>query len=285
MLYGGIYSCIENNIRRLSCYLSIIQLGFILIGISIGTKQMALGIALYLAIHILYKSLLGLSFAALYDHSGIERCEQLKRINSQILNLALLISFAIIINFPLTASFMSKLLISAGIKENFIFYVIWGVNILMFIALPLKQLTQSDKPIEISINRLKLSALLTLIIILLGLNIYIIYELFDKPLALSNNLFKQIIITFTGLMLAFSIKLPRTGTEKINFDLLVFVNHYCVHLLNLYKKYKSEPKDRLEFNMIENRMLKTLSTFHDQSIAIGIIFIFLILLILAVVKV
>ena len=60
VIYGGIYACIEDNIKRVVCYLTVSQLGFMLIAVGAKSQQANLGIIVFLSVHILYKALFGL---------------------------------------------------------------------------------------------------------------------------------------------------------------------------------------------------------------------------------
>ena len=82
IIYGGIYACIEDNIKRVVCYLTVSQLGFMLIAIGTKSQQANLGIIVFLSVHILYKALFGLYVAILIDKSNIENCSEIKGLYS-----------------------------------------------------------------------------------------------------------------------------------------------------------------------------------------------------------
>lgn len=285
MLYGVIYACIESNLRRLFCYLSISQMGFILTVVSTGSEVAIQSAVLFLAIHIIYKLILGLYTAIITDYLNIKTCDGLATYNLPILNFAFGIGFMFLINFPFSASFMSKIVISEHVENINLACTQQILNVITFLSLPLRQVFQKQNTHNININYGSRIALLIPLVSLTILNIYLIYHfLISNRFSFTNHsseiFLKQTVVVIIGTMLAYFINLPRIDTRKINIDLLVFVSSCCNYLLNSYKNSRSITKDKFEFKSIEIKVLESFGKAHSQSAATGIIFLMLIITLL-----
>lgn len=285
MLYGVIYACIENNLRRLFCYLSISQMGFILTVVSTGNEIAIQSAVLFLAIHIIYKLILGLYSAIITDYLKIKTCDGLATYNLPMLNLAFGVGFLFLINFPFSASFMSKIVISSHVDNINLAYTQQFLNIVTFLSLPLRQIFQKRNTHNININYGSKVALLIPIVSLIILNIYLIYHyLTSNTLSQISNLsavfMKQMIIVVVGIMLAYFINLPRVDTRKVTIDLLVFISNCCNYLLNSYRNSKNIPKEKFEIRLIEIKVLESFGKAHSQSAATGFIFLMLMVMLL-----
>jgi len=280
MLYGITYACFENDLRRLFCYLAISQMGFILTAISTGNESVIQGAILFMAVHIIYKLILGLYSAIINDYLHIKTCDGLATLNLPVLNFAFGIGFLFLVNFPLSASFMSKISVSTQMNNVNLSYVQQFLNIMTFLSLPVRQIFQTKNNKNININLRGLIALLIPIIMLIIFNIYQIYylvgsETYNSDIILSTNISKQLFIVIIGTILAFYVKFPRTDTRKFSIDLLVFVSNYCNYLLNSYKRLSKVPKQDFSVNQVEGSIIKHLSKIHNQSLALGVIFLML----------
>lgn len=115
-LYGIVFAILENDMRRILSYSIINQVGFMVVGIGIGTPLALNGAVAHAFAHILYKSLLMMSAGAVLYTTGRSKCTRLGGLyKSMPITLGLcLIGAASISAFPLTSGFVSKSMISAA---------------------------------------------------------------------------------------------------------------------------------------------------------------------------
>lgn len=104
------YAVIENDLRRVLSYSLINQVGFMMVGIGIGTELAINGAAAHAFAHILYKSLLFMSMGAVIFRTGKINATDLGGLYKSMPWTALfcIIGAASISAFPLTSGFVSK---------------------------------------------------------------------------------------------------------------------------------------------------------------------------------
>ncbi|MDT8335016.1 MAG: Na(+)/H(+) antiporter subunit D [Desulfurivibrionaceae bacterium] len=104
------YAVIENDLRRVLSYSLINQVGFMMVGIGIGTELSINGTAAHAFAHILYKSLLFMSMGAVIFRTGKINATDLGGLYKSMPWTALfcVIGAASISAFPLTSGFVSK---------------------------------------------------------------------------------------------------------------------------------------------------------------------------------
>lgn len=120
------YAIIENNLRRVLSYSIINQLGFMTVGIGIGTELSLNGTAAHAFAHIIYKALLFMSMGAVLQQAGTVSAAHLGGLYRRMPWTATfcIIGAASISAFPLLSGFISKAMImSALIKTDHL--VIW----------------------------------------------------------------------------------------------------------------------------------------------------------------
>lgn len=120
IFYGIVYAFGENNIRRILAYSIVNQVGFMMVGIGIGSSLALYGAGMHAFAHILYKSLLMMSAGAVLLQTGRSRCTDLGGLYRTMRITAICgIIGALAISFPLTAGFVSKPMIPlAALEEN-----------------------------------------------------------------------------------------------------------------------------------------------------------------------
>ncbi|GMG84334.1 Na(+)/H(+) antiporter subunit D [Paralimibaculum aggregatum] len=122
------YAVIENDLRRVLAYSLNNQLGFMVVGIGIGTELAVSGAAAHAFCHILYKALLFMSMGAVLLRTGTVKGSELGGLYRTMPWTATFcaIGAASISAFPLFSGFVSKsLIISAAMKEGY--FVTWLV--------------------------------------------------------------------------------------------------------------------------------------------------------------
>jgi len=115
------YALLENDLRRTLSYSLNIQLGFMVVGIGVGTELAVNGAAAHAFTHVLYKALLFMSTGAVLYRAGTIRASELGGLYKSMpwTTVLCLVGAASIAAFPLMSGFVSKsLILSAAAKEN-----------------------------------------------------------------------------------------------------------------------------------------------------------------------
>jgi len=111
IFYGIIYALLENDIRRILSYSIINQVGFMVVGVGIGTEMAINGAAAHAFAHIIYKALLLMSAGSVvYMTGGKRKCTDLGGLfqSMPLTTIAGIIGALAISAFPLTSGFISK---------------------------------------------------------------------------------------------------------------------------------------------------------------------------------
>ena len=114
VFYGIVYALLENDMRRILAYSIINQVGFMVVGIGIGTELSLNGTAAHAFTHIIYKALLLMSAGAVLSATGRRKCSELGGLfhSMPITTICGTIGALAISSFPLTSGFISKSMIS-----------------------------------------------------------------------------------------------------------------------------------------------------------------------------
>ena len=114
VFYGIVYALLENDMRRILTYSIINQVGFMVVGIGIGTELSLNGTAAHAFTHIIYKALLLMSAGAVLSATGRRKCSELGGLfhSMPITTICGTIGALAISSFPLTSGFISKSMIS-----------------------------------------------------------------------------------------------------------------------------------------------------------------------------
>lgn len=123
------YAVIENDLRRVLAYSLNNQLGFMVVGIGIGTELALNGTAAHAFAHILYKALLFMSMGAVLLRAGTVNGSELGGLYKSMPWTAAfcIIGAASISAFPLLSGFVSKALIISATAQNghvFVWFVL-----------------------------------------------------------------------------------------------------------------------------------------------------------------
>ncbi len=127
-LFPIFYAVIENDLRRVLAYSLNNQLGFMVVGVGVGTELALNGTAAHAFAHILYKSLLFMSIGAVLFRTGTAKGSELGGLykTMPLTMIFCVIGAASISAFPLFSGFVTKsLILSASAKEGY--YVVWGI--------------------------------------------------------------------------------------------------------------------------------------------------------------
>ena len=121
VFYGLIYSVFENDIRKILSYSIINQVGFMMVGVGIGTQMALSGVAAHAFSHIIYKALLFMTTGSVIYMTNETRCSHLGGLykNMRFTAICSIIGVLTIAAFPLTTSFVTKSMITyAAAKEE-----------------------------------------------------------------------------------------------------------------------------------------------------------------------
>ena len=127
-LFPIFFAEIENDLRRVLAYSLNNQLGFMVVGIGVGTEMAINGTASHAFAHILYKALLFMSVGAVMLRTGTSKASELGGLCRTMPRTAIfcLIGAASISAFPLFSGFVTKSLIMDA-TANQHYPVIWAI--------------------------------------------------------------------------------------------------------------------------------------------------------------
>jgi len=131
-LFPIIFAVIENDLRRVLAYSLNNQLGFMVVGVGLGSELAINGTIAHAFCHIIYKALLFMSMGAVLHRVGTVKATELGGLHKSmpLTTIFCLIGAGAISGFPLLSGFVSKSMIIAAAAEHHHFWV-W---ILLLIA-------------------------------------------------------------------------------------------------------------------------------------------------------
>ncbi len=231
------YAMMENDLRRVLAYSLNIQLGFMVVGIGVGTSLALNGTAAHAVVHILYKALLFMSIGAVLYRTGTAKSSELGGLYKTMpLTMIFCVIGAISISaFPLFSGFVTKsLILSASIYEGY--YIVWGVLLfasavaLLYVGIKVPYFAffgrdSGLRPKEAPWNMLLAMGLTSALCIAIGvypqaLYALLPYEVDYVPYTTTNVITQLQLLFFSAL--AFAV-LMKTGmyiqaTRSINLD-------------------------------------------------------------------
>jgi len=124
-LFPIVFAVIENDLRRVLAYSLNNQLGFMVVGIGIGTELAINGTVAHAFCHIIYKSLLFMSMGAVLYRVGTCKATELGGLHKSMpwTTLFCVIGAGAISGFPLLSGFVSKSMIITAAAEKHDFWV------------------------------------------------------------------------------------------------------------------------------------------------------------------
>jgi multicomponent Na+:H+ antiporter subunit D len=236
-IYGIIYALLENDMRRILAYSIINQVGFMVVGVGIGTAMSLNGAAAHAFCHIIYKALLWMSAGSVLYMTGKSRCTDLGGLYKTMPWTLIFgtIGALSISSVPWTSGFTSKsLIIDGAIHEHLVW--VWlvleiasaGVFLHAGIKFPYFVFFAKDKglrPGETNKGMLIAMAFLSFLCIFLGCYPQPLYNILPyQPVHYNAYSFTHVVAQFQLLMLSalvfflFLKLLKRTNTISIDTD-------------------------------------------------------------------
>ena len=124
-LFPIFFAEIENDLRRVLAYSLNNQLGFMVVGVGIGTELALNGTASHAFAHILYKALLFMSVGAVMYRTGTSKASELGGLYKTMPKTAIfcLVGAASISAFPLFSGFITKSLTLSAVAHEHYTYI------------------------------------------------------------------------------------------------------------------------------------------------------------------
>ena len=120
VFYGIVYALLENDMRRILAYSIVNQVGFMVVGIGIGTEMALNGAAAHAFSHIIYKALLLMSAGAVLAATGKRKCSELGGLfhSMPLTTVCGTVGALAISSFPLTSGFISKSMVTQAAADG-----------------------------------------------------------------------------------------------------------------------------------------------------------------------
>lgn len=236
IFYGIIYALMENDMRRILAYSIVNQVGFMVVGVGIGTELALNGVAAHAFSHIIYKALLLMSAGAVIVQTGKRKCTDLGGLYRTMPVTAICgtIGALAISSFPYTSGFISKSMISQSAAYGelaFVWYGLVAASAGVFLHAGIKfpwfvffQKDSGLRPKDPSWNMQAAMIIFAVACVLLGvfpslLYQFLPYEVTYVPYTADHLVTQLQLLLFAGL--AFFVTLPlmkRTLTISLDTD-------------------------------------------------------------------
>jgi len=125
VLYGIVYALLENDMRRVFAYSIVNQVGFMVVGIGVGTEMALNGAAAHAFAHIIYKALLLMSAGSVLLMTGRRSYAQLGGLyrTMPLTSACAAVGALAISAFPLTSGFISKSMVTQSAIDEHLLWV------------------------------------------------------------------------------------------------------------------------------------------------------------------
>jgi multicomponent Na+:H+ antiporter subunit D len=130
-LFPVFYAVIENDLRKVLAYSLNNQLGYMVVGIGIGTALSLNGTASHAFAHILYKALLFMSMGAVLHRVGTTKATELGGLykSMPVTTVCCLIAAASISGFPFFSGFVTKSMVITAVGDHHYTWIFIGLLI------------------------------------------------------------------------------------------------------------------------------------------------------------
>ena len=284
ILYGIVYALLENDIRRILSYSIVNQVGFMIVGIGIGTELAINGTSAHAFSHIIYKGLLLMSAGSVLYVTGKRKCSDVGGLYKTMPITAAcgIIGAFAISAFPFTSGFISKSMIVEssyieGLEIIWYFLLIGSAGVFLHAGIKFpwfvffhrdKKLEATDPPIFMTIPMVSLS----LICIMLGIFPNLLYAILPYSVDYfpytGNHVVSQLhLLLFSGLAFFMALKyLERTLTITLDIDYLYRRNYALLRLiLSRIVSYLPSLREIFRYTKIDKKLYLIENTLLNQS--------------------
>jgi len=284
ILYGIVYALLENDIRRILSYSIVNQVGFMIVGIGIGTELAINGTSAHAFSHIIYKGLLLMSAGSVLYVTGKRKCSDVGGLYKTMPITAAcgIIGAFAISAFPFTSGFISKSMIVEssyieGLEIIWYFLLIGSAGVFLHAGIKFpwfvffhrdKKLEATDPPIFMTIPMVSLS----FVCIILGIFPNLLYVLLpysvDYVPYTGNHVVSQLhLLLFSGLAFFMALKyLERTLTITLDIDYLYRRNYALLRLmLSRIVSYLPSLREIFRYTKIDKKLYLIENTLLNQS--------------------
>ena len=249
-VFPAFFAIIENDLRKVLCYSLNSQLGFMVVGIGVGTPLALNGTVAHAFSCILYQALLFMCMGAVLYRAGTTKASELGGLyKSMPYTAALCIIGALTISsFPLFSGFISKgIILSAAAKEgySFVWLALLFSSVAVFahsgIKVPFKGFFAQERTVECKeapFNMLLAMGITALACILIGSFPSLLYQYLPNPIDYNPYTFEHVITQLQLLLFAFLafVLIYRSGLypqdiKSLNLDTDWFLRKPFKHLL------------------------------------------------------
>jgi multicomponent Na+:H+ antiporter subunit D len=238
IFYGIIYAILENDMRRILAYSIVNQVGFMVVGVGIGSEMALNGTTAHAFTHIVYKALLLMSAGSVLYMTGKRKCTDLGGLfrTMPVTTVCGIIGALSISSFPLTSGFISKSMISDGAMEQhlaMVWFLLAAASAGVFLHAGIKfpwfvffqkdsGLRPPDPPWNMRLAMLLFSAICIGLGVLPGpLYAILPYPVTYVPYTASHVVFQLQLLLFSGLAFFLMLGwLKRTLTITLDVDWL-----------------------------------------------------------------
>lgn len=236
IFYGIIYAILENDMRRILCYSIVNQVGFMVVGVGIGTEMAMNGVAAHAFAHIVYKALLLMSAGSVLYATGKSKTTELGGLfrSMPVTTICGIVGALSISAFPLTSGFVAKSMILQGAIDAHMALVFFGLTTasacaFLYVGLNFPWFTFFDRdsglrPKDPPANMTIAMWLLVALCIGIGVAPGLFYELMPypvdyKPYTTAHVVLQLQLLLFSGLVFFLLLKqLRHTPTITLDFD-------------------------------------------------------------------
>lgn len=279
ILYASFNTWRESNLYSLLCYMSMMQMGLMTIGISSQSSIAHSAVYIILFVHIIYKGLLAILASIIAEHAKTTCVNDLPLAKNNIIQLSIIIILSLMCSVPGTISFAAKHALSSEFSSIYPQLAIAFLSFLAVFVLPIYKFVNCKNIVTIRIDKYTTSSIYILVSTLLLSIIYgLIYYLEFSLL----SYLKQIIIIVIGIAASYSIHTMRTHLQGTN--ILQNLGDYLLFFIAQTKRKNTNQTQEDKFialREMEKRILSASRIMHNQQTAIFVVFTILTLVIIS----
>lgn len=121
------YTLVENELKRVVAYAMMVQIGLMVVGIGVGSERALDGVSAHIVMDVMFKMTLFMALGVVLHRLGTTRADRLGGLWRSMPITTLCVAVAVAANaaVPLTAGFISKKLLLAGIEYGDVPVLLW----------------------------------------------------------------------------------------------------------------------------------------------------------------